>query len=320
MPRIMRAASARPRSIAARIVLHGIGEADEDRLADQEMADVEFDDLGQRRDRLGGGVVEAVAGMDFEAEAPRQLRAVADALPFGLRRRHAARRQARRTRRRCGSRSPARRCAAAASICRGSAAMNSDTRMPAAAQSARRPARACSCWPATSSPPSVVRSSRRSGTRQAACGRGLERDARPSPSVAAISRLSGLAISALRRAMSSSRMWRRSSRRCAVMPSAPASIAILRRAHRIGMPPAARVADGRDVVDVDAEAKMRSRHACSRSCRRSRRDRRLRSVSRSAPITRSPARRRHHVLGPQLRDDRVEVLEVVDLEVDRHRR
>ena len=33
----------------------------------------------------------------------------------------------------------------------------------------------------------------------------------------------------------------------------------LGRAHRIGMPPAARVADGRDVVDIDAEAKMRDR-------------------------------------------------------------
>ena len=46
------------------------------------MTDVEFDDLGQRRDRLGGGKVEAVAGMNFEAEAPRELRAVADALPL----------------------------------------------------------------------------------------------------------------------------------------------------------------------------------------------------------------------------------------------
>ena len=53
--------------------------------------------------------------------------------------------------------------------------------------------------------------------------------------------------------MSSSRMWRRSSRRCAVMPSAPASIASQRRADRIGVRAAARVADGRDVVDVDAE-------------------------------------------------------------------
>src|SRR5580698_5402605 len=32
-----------------------------------------------------------------------------------------------------------------------------------------------------------------------------------------------------------------------------------RGAHRIGMPPAARVADGGDVIDVDAEAKGRAR-------------------------------------------------------------
>jgi uncharacterized membrane protein YdfJ with MMPL/SSD domain len=45
--------------------------------------------------------------------------------------------------------------------------------------------------------------------------------------VAAISKLSGAAISARNRRMSASRMWRRSSRKCAVMPSAPAAIACL---------------------------------------------------------------------------------------------
>ena len=54
--------------------------------------------------------------------------------------------------------------------------------------------------------------------------------------------------------MSSSVMWRRSSRRCAVMPSAPASAAAIGGADRIGMVAAARVPDGRDMVDVDAEA------------------------------------------------------------------
>ena len=44
-------------------------------------------------------------------------------------------------------------------------------------------------------------------------------------SVAAISKFNGFEISAFSRAMSASRMWRRSSRRCAVMPSAPASMA-----------------------------------------------------------------------------------------------
>ena len=61
----------------------GVGEPVEDRLADQEMADIELDDLRQRRDRLRGGVIEPVAGMDFEAEALGQQRAGADALPFG---------------------------------------------------------------------------------------------------------------------------------------------------------------------------------------------------------------------------------------------
>ena len=73
--------------------------------------------------------------------------------------------------------------------------------------------------------------------------------------VAAISRFSGLVMLAPSAARyRRRRMWRRSSRRCAVMPSAPAAMAISRRLHRIGMPAAARIADGRDVVDVDAEA------------------------------------------------------------------
>ena len=48
MPMITQAVSqrlARPRSIAARIAPHRRIEAAEDRLADQEVADVEFDDL-----------------------------------------------------------------------------------------------------------------------------------------------------------------------------------------------------------------------------------------------------------------------------------
>src|SRR5580700_9725419 len=66
---------------------------------------------------------------------------------------------------------------------------------------------------------------------QAACG--LCRSAIFSiSSVAAISRLSGKSISALSRRMSSSEMWRRSSRRCAVIPSAPACAAS--RAARTG--------------------------------------------------------------------------------------
>ena len=47
---------------------HGLGQPLEHRFADQEMADIEFDDLRQRRDRLRGGIIEPVAGMHFKAE------------------------------------------------------------------------------------------------------------------------------------------------------------------------------------------------------------------------------------------------------------
>ena len=56
-------------------------------------------------------------------------------------------------------------------------------------------------------------------------------------SVAAISRLSGRSISRLRRSMSRSEIWRRSSRRCAVMPSAPASAASRAARTGSGWPP-----------------------------------------------------------------------------------
>src|SRR6202167_4210312 len=108
--------------------------------------------------------------------------------------------------------------------------MKRETRMPAAPSRSTNGARR-STAPAASSPPSVVSSLRRSGTRQAACG--LCRSAISSiGSVAAISRLSGTVSSRARRAMSSSEMWRRSSRRWAVMPSAPAWAAM--RAARTG--------------------------------------------------------------------------------------
>ena len=61
----------RPRSIAARILRTARGKPVENGLADQEMTDIEFDDLAQRRDLLRGGEIEAVAGMDFEAGARR---------------------------------------------------------------------------------------------------------------------------------------------------------------------------------------------------------------------------------------------------------
>ena len=91
-----------------------------------------------------------------------------------------------------------------------------------------------------------------SGTMQAACG--LWRRAIASiSSVAAISRFSGRSISAISRSMSSSVMWRRSSRRWAVMPSAPGLGGHAPRGPGRDAA-AARVPDGRDMVDVDAEA------------------------------------------------------------------
>src|SRR5208282_5220776 len=58
-------------------------QAVENRLADEEMADVELDDLAQRRDLFRGGEIEAVAGVDFQAGARRQSGAADDALEFG---------------------------------------------------------------------------------------------------------------------------------------------------------------------------------------------------------------------------------------------
>ncbi len=119
-------------------------------------------------------------------------------------------------------------------------------------QAARR--RAASALPATASrPPSVVRSSRRSGTRQTACGRNFRAIASIS-AVAAISRLIGT-LSPSTRA------------RDVVVGDVAAVLAQVRgdpvgagcdgdvrRADRIGVPAAAGVANGGDVVDVDAEA------------------------------------------------------------------
>ena len=65
---------------------------------------------------------------------------------------------------------------------------------------------------------------------------------------------SGMASLAFSAAISLSRMWRRSSRRWAVMPSAPASCASMCGAHRIGIVAAPRIAHGGNVIDVDAEA------------------------------------------------------------------
>ena len=72
----------------------------------------------------------------------------------------------------------------------------------------------------TSKPPSVVRSSLFSGTRHTAWGLCLSAIFCIS-SVAAISKFNGMFKAAINPSISSSRIWRRSSLRCAVMPSAP---------------------------------------------------------------------------------------------------
>ena len=150
---------------------------------------------GDRGDRVEG---EPVAGMDLEALARGQARRArepvdlaGDALHIVLERFLAV-----------GARvqfhdvgadaRPQLRSAPA------SGSMNSDTRMPAALRS--RTTRAS--WappPMTLRPPSVVRSSRRSGTRQHALGTWRKAISSIS-SVAAISRLSGQVSSAFRRA------------------------------------------------------------------------------------------------------------------------
>src|ERR1700722_20027458 len=62
-----------------------VSEADEQRLPDHVIADVELDDFRQRRDLLRGGIIKPVTGMDFEARGARQGSARDNALPFGLR-------------------------------------------------------------------------------------------------------------------------------------------------------------------------------------------------------------------------------------------
>src|SRR6185312_8155748 len=108
-------------------------------------------------------------------------------------------------------------------------------------------------------------------------------------SVAAISKFNGLSISAFSRAMSSSRMWRRSSRKCAVMPSAPAAMASL----------AARTGSGwrppRALRMVATWSTLMPRRSF---------------------LAIDAFRLGHHRLRPQLRQDRGQVLEVIDLQVD----
>ena len=110
----------------------------------------------------------------------------------------------------------------AARICSGSGSMNRLTSTPTP-ESVSVAAFTASKCATTSSPPSVVSSCRFSGTRQHAAGFRREQIATIS-SVTAISMFSRYPEEA-RSSRSASFICRRSSRRCAVMPEAPARIA-----------------------------------------------------------------------------------------------
>ena len=147
--------------------------------------------------------------------------------------------------------------------------MKSETRMRAAPSSLTKRCRWL-CPPAASRPPSVVRSSRRSGTMQAACGPCRSAIASIS-SVAAISRLSG-SVNAVHQpahvgvgdvAAILAEM------RGDAVGAGP--FGQQRRAHRIGLVAAACVPHRGDVVDVDAETKSVAVHAGLSLRRRARR-------------------------------------------------
>ena len=279
MPRIMAQIppSARPAIHRGAHGAHRGIEAVEDRLADEKMPDVEFDYLGEARDPLGGDEIEAVSGMNFEpgacaSAAPRTMRAnsasSAVALPAAT---------SPRTRRRCEFRSPARRSQPRprSAQARRDEQRNANSGL---AKLRRRPGARLSRCPTTSRPPSVVRSSPPLRNDAGGMRPHLARDRRPFRRVAAISRLSGLSISRLEP-------------HDIVIDDVTAVFAQVRGdavgagrdrdlggLDRIGMLAAARVTDGGDMVDVDAEAEEE-------------RSRRSAGCLREAQLSRSPARR-----------------------------
>ena len=185
------------------------------------MADIEFDDFSDRGDRLDVVIVEAVAGIHRETQRGRRTSPRCAAARIRVR---GPPRWPRR-RRRCAVRSagaPARR---AASICAGSGSMNSDTRMPRGAKRRRRRRRSALLCPQHVEPPSVVISWRDSGTRQHILRRVRSGDADHLVGYRHLEIHAGLQGARASPVTSRSWMWRRSSRRCSVMLSAPASSA-----------------------------------------------------------------------------------------------
>src|SRR5450631_4128216 len=63
---------------------NGLAQAHEQRLPHHEVTDVQFGDPRQSRDRLGGVIVEAMAGMNLEPRGARQRHTLHNALPLRL--------------------------------------------------------------------------------------------------------------------------------------------------------------------------------------------------------------------------------------------
>src|SRR4029079_8442304 len=90
MPMIMMASASLAQTALAPAVhrgphgANGVAEADEERLPDHEVADIQLGDFAQRRDRLGRLIVEAMAGMNLEPRGAGKRDTLDDALPLRL--------------------------------------------------------------------------------------------------------------------------------------------------------------------------------------------------------------------------------------------
>ena len=223
----------------------------------EKMADIE---LGHRRDGRDGRhriVGQAVAGMAFQADRRRMGRGGDQSFELAL----ALRSPPPRNRRRYGARPPGRRASAPHRAGARSASMNSETRMPAStsrrtrgfelvvAARARR-ARLRWCAPRASPAP---------GRRHA--GLCLQRDrqhllGRRHLQIERQVDLAAEALDVAIRDMAAILAQMRGDAVGAGLGGEPCG------AHRIGMAAAARIADGRDMVDVHAEPQACGLHSC----------------------------------------------------------
>ena len=114
------------------ISLHRVLPADEHRMRDDRMADVQFRDFGNRRDRLHIGVMQSVAGIDLQAvldavaTTPACMRSSSCCCAISVMRIGITAGME--------SRSPARPLRQRAAICSASGSMNRLTRMPSRLQ------------------------------------------------------------------------------------------------------------------------------------------------------------------------------------------